>query len=289
MQTEEAFNIKNYSDREALENNLHHCTLFIHFSENSISLVTANKNHNQVLGLQIIEERNNNIFKKNISEIRSIFDSINLNKDDYTNIKIIIENNCYALVPEPLFAGDKAESFLKLNTPIGNNHQVLFNRLQKNVVNVFSLNISLYDALKQLFPQSEIIHETELLLSVLFANDVKEKTENLFVHVHETYIDIGFVKENTLRYLNSFSCEADTDIIYFLLSVAEELKLNQDRFKVMLLGKVNANGSLISLMKKYISNVELLKRPVLFSYPASFREFAEHQYFIQINSLLCAS
>jgi len=289
MQTEEAFNIKNYSDRDGLENNLHHCTLFIHFSENSISFVTANKNHNQVLGLQIIEEKSKNIFRKTFAELGLMFDSIVLDKSAYANIKIVIENNCHALIPDPLFAGDKAESFLKLNTFVNENHHVLFNRLQKNVVSVFALNKSFYESLKQYFPQSEIIHETELLLSILYAIDVKDKTENLFVNVHETYIDIALTKDNNIRYLNTFITEAETDIIYFILTVAEELKLNQDKFKLILLGNVNANGSLIGLMKKYISNVELIKRSELFSYPASFREFAEHQYFLQTNSLNCAS
>jgi hypothetical protein len=83
--------------------------------------------------------------------------------------------------------------------------------------------------------------------------------------------------------------EADTDIIYFILSVAELLKLDQQKLLVSLFGNISASSSLIGLMKKYIAHVELMKRPEQYDYPASFREFQEQQYFIQICSLLCAS
>jgi hypothetical protein len=89
--------------------------------------------------------------------------------------------------------------------------------------------------------------------------------------------------------LNSFKAEADTDIVYFVLSVAELLKLNQEKLQVNLFGNISNTGTLLGLMKKYISHVELMKRTDAYSYPASFREFQDQQNYLQINCLLCAS
>ncbi len=157
------------------------------------------------------------------------------------------------------------------------------------MVNIFTLNEDFYSSIKSIFPQAEIIHETELLLQLLYSSHQKENKDNLFVHVHETYIEIAHIKNNELHFLNSFKVEADTDIVYFVLSIAELLKLNQEKLQVNLFGNISNTSSLVGLMKKYISHVELMKRSDNFSYPASFREFQEQQNYLQVNSLLCAS
>ncbi len=288
MQTQEAFTIKKYIDRDAMESNMHHSVLFIHFSSDTIKIVLASKNTNAVFGLRVLEVKDD-IFSKNSTEIKTLLNALEIDNQEYSSIKIIIENNCHALIPEALFAGEKAESFLKLNIPLQKNQKVLFNRLQKNMVSIFAMNEIFYDALKSIFPQSEIIHETEILLQLFYSSYQKENKDTLFVHAHETYIEIAHLKNNDLNFLNTFKIEADTDIVYFILSVTELLKLNQDKLQVNLFGNLSNTGSLVGLMKKYISHVELMKRPDLYSYPASFREFQEQQYYLQINSLLCAS
>ena len=65
--------------------------------------------------------------------------------------------------------------------------------------------------------------------------------------------------------------------------------INQEKLQVNLFGNISNTSSLVGLMKKYISHVELMKRSDNFSYPASFREFQEQQNYLQVNSLLCAS
>lgn len=288
MQTQEAFTIKKYIDREAIENNLHHSILFVYFSKENIKMVIASKSKNAVFGLSVLELKEN-VFEKKQTEIISLIDALDIDKKEFSSVKIIIENNCHTLVPEALFVAEKAESFLKLNTSLQQNHLVLFNRLQKNMVSIFALNKDFYSTIKSIFPQAEIIHETELLLQLFYSSNQKENKDNLFVYVHETYIEIAHIKNNELFFFNSFKVEADTDIVYFILSIAELLKLNQEKLYINLFGNISNTSSLVGFMKKYISHVELMKRSDNFSYPASFREFQDQQNYLQVNSLLCAS
>ena len=287
MHTQEAFTIKKYVDREALESSTSHGILFIHISAYTIKLVFASKKQDAIFGMEILEVKDS-LFKKSAIEINELISSTEIIKTEYSAIKIIIENNCHALIPEALFVAEKADSFLKLNTSLHKRQHVLFNRLSKNMVSVFAITEQLFNSIKSIFPQSEIIHETELMLELMYANYHKDQKDTLFVHVHHSFIEIAHLKNNELNFLNTFTIEGDTDIIYFILSVAELLKLSQEKLRVNIFGNISSTGSLIGLMKKYISNVEMMKRPSQFSFPASFREFQEQQHYIQVNSLLCA-
>lgn len=289
MHTQAPFSTKNYMDHEGLANHASHSSLFLHVSSGSLCMVAASKGNDQVLGMRIVEIKDSDLFRQSPSEIRAALDALQWNQHEYSDYKIIVESNGHALVPDALFAGDKAASFLKLNTAVGKQHQVFFNRMQKNMVSVFALHEPFYQTLRGAFPEAEIIHETALLLAMMSSAPQREEKDHLFVHVHDTYIEIAQVKQQELNYLNTFQVEADTDVIYFILSVAELLKLNQDKLHVSLFGKVSSSGSLVGLMKKYVTQVDLLKRPSQFAYPASFREFADQQYYLQTCSLFCAS
>ena len=288
MQTQEAFILKKYIDQEAIENNLHHSILFVYFSKENIKMVIASKSKSAVLGLYVLESKEN-IFEKKSTDILSMIQVLNFDTKGFSSVKVIIENNCHTLVPEALFTAEKADSYLKLSYPLQKNQQVLFNRLPKNKVSVFALNSDFYSNIKSIFPESEIIHETELLLHLFYASHQKENKDRLFIHMHETYLEIAHFKNNELNFYNTFKVDSETDSVYFVLSVVELLKLNLDKLQVNLFGNISATSSLVSLMKKYISQVEFMKRSDNYSYPASFREFQDQQYYFQVNSLLCVS
>jgi len=288
MQIQEAFTLKKYIDRDAIENHIHHSTLFLYFSSKTLKVIIASKSKNAVLGLFIFEVTDD-FFKKSELDIESILNTLDFDKHGFSNIKIIVENNLHTLIPEALFIAEKADSYLKLNQTLSNDSKVLFNRLPKNMVNIFAISESFYNTIKAIFPQSEITHVVELLQQFFNSFSHKENKDNIYVNIHDSTIDIAHLKNNDLNFFNTFKVDADTDIVYFILSIAEHLKLNQDKLHISLFGDVSSSSSLIGLMKKYIPHVELMKRPDTFSYPASFREFQDQQHYLQINSLLCAS
>jgi hypothetical protein len=56
---------------------------------------------------------------------------------------------------------------------------------------------------------------------------------------------------------------------------------------LVLTGDINTNGALLQLLRKYVPNVNLYKHNGSITFPASFREFQDQQYFINSVALLC--
>jgi hypothetical protein len=206
---------------------------------------------------------------------------------EYHNTHIIIETPEYSIVPEALFAAENAETLLGLQHELPKFSAVLTNRIQqKEWVTVFAAPQVFVSTVKVLFPQADVHHYAEYMLQAFATINQKQK-DTLYVNIHARYMDVVHLQEQQLVFANTFQTEADTDIIYFILSVAEQQKLTGDKLKLVLTGDVNANGALLSLLKKYIPEVSLFKRDAAFSYPASFREFQDQQYFTSTAVLLC--
>ncbi|MES2779808.1 MAG: DUF3822 family protein [Bacteroidota bacterium] len=278
---------KNFIDREQLSQIVATCDLWVLFAADKITLLAADKSNQRVAGLTVLESPDVHVFQKGLFDLRSWIEGLELYGLDYNNTHIVFETPEFCIVPEALFATEKAETILGLQHELPKFSAVLTNRiLQKQWVNVFAVPQLFVSTVKVLFPQADLHHYATFMLQAFAATNHKQK-DTLYVNVHTQYIDVVHMHEQELLFANTFQTEADTDIIYFILSVAEQQKINVDKLKLVLTGDVNATSALLSLLKKYVPEVLLLKRYTEFTYPASFREFEDQQYFTSTAVLLC--
>jgi hypothetical protein len=69
-------------------------------------------------------------------------------------------------------------------------------------------------------------------------------------------MDLIYYNGQQLQFSNIFQTEAETDIIYFILSVAEQQNLPANQLQLVLMGDVNSTGTLLPFLKKYIPNLD---------------------------------
>jgi hypothetical protein len=278
---------KNYIDRKQFEQIAVTCDLWVTVAPNRLSLFAVSKVTNSVAGLTVLELADHSLFTRGLFELRSWLEGLELYGIEYKNTHIIFENPEFTIVPQVLFATEKAELLLSSVMVLPKFYSIRNSRIDLNQsVNVYAVPDIFCSTLKVLFPQATVHHYNDFLLQAnLILND--KAAHCLYIHLHDTYLDAMHIHEQELKFANTFAFEADTDVIYFILSVAEQQKIAIEKLHLVVMGEVNANGALLQLLKKYVPQVDLYKRNENFSYPASFREFQDHQYFIQSAILLC--
>jgi hypothetical protein len=281
--------IKKFIDRELLAEIETSCDLWVQAASNRITLLAADADKSRIVGLTVLEFADNSLFQKGLFELRSFLDGQELFGRDYRNIHIVFETPQFTIVPDVLFDQESAPMVLQNLHELPKFYAVKSNRVDsRHWVNVYGVPDIFCSTLKVLFPHADIRHYAEFLLeSFLLQN--QRGHETLFVNIHDSFMDVVFFHLNELRFVNTFTFEAETDIIYFILSVAEQQKISTDKLEIILSGDVNANGPLLQLLRKYVPGVELFKRPGGISYPASFREFQDQQYYTSLSVLLCES
>lgn len=279
--------IKNYIDREQLEQIASTCDLWVTLSARRVTLFAASAQGHQVVGLTVLELEDDSFFQKGLFEIRSWIEGLELYSQEYKSVRLVFEVPEYTIVPEALFVSEKADVLFTSLFDLPKFHMVRHNRIEPlSCVNVYAVPDIFCSTMKVLFPQASVHHYAEFLLQTLGIQN-EQGQHTLYVNMHPTYLDAVHLYHKELKFANTFAFEADTDVIYFILSVAEQQKVAMDKLQLVLTGDVNANGPLLQLLRKYVPNVSLYKRDDTFSYPASFREFQDQQYFTHSVALLC--
>jgi hypothetical protein len=81
---------------------------------------------------------------------------------------------------------------------------------------------------------------------------------------------------------NSFSLNSIEDFPYFILFTFEQLQLDRDINKIVLLGNIDDQSDLYKLIYKYVRNVEFLEYD--FKYQSEIlNTIPKHQNFIVLN------
>ena len=95
------------------------------------------------------------------------------------------------------------------------------------------------------------------------------------------------LEEKKLIFANIFSYQTSEDFLYFTLFVCEQLKLNPENLDLLLLGEVEKNSAIYSILTKYVRNIKFGKRPEMFDYSYVFDGIASHFYFNLFSQALC--
>ena len=243
--------------------------------------------HSRVLAYKYVTAKENLLHAER-SVLQHCTDLLGWDSQHYKQIRVFIQHELFTLVPEALFDASQVEGYLSLVHKLPSNHETLAVSVTKHhALCVFALPVNLLQYIKQLFNPSLIAPQALVLLKIAEQFNQHDLKQRLIVDIEERFITMLYYQNNEIAYLNTFTTQADTDITYFVLSVAELLKLSPDKCGLYLLGNVSVTSSTIGLLKKYIPEVIPISRMNAITYPASFREFQEQQHYLPIHSLLC--
>ncbi len=248
-----------------------------------------NPDRNKFVGLQhyLFDE------KKEPADIPLLFDLI-LNDYPwfafpYMDFYCLIQNSFNTLVPLPLFNSQHKNLYLGFNHPFQENHRIIFDELKNTgSANVYYLPNPLAEKVKEFWPNVHIVHYSSALiesLTVNFKNKFDEKS--LFLDVHNDSFDLVYFKENRLFYTNNFIFHTKEDFTYFLLSAMEQLSLNPEEVRLLIMGNIDKDNDNYQLICQYIRHVEFIRENKNFFYSYLLDDIRRHKYYTLFNVLQC--
>ena len=207
----------------------------------------------------------------------------------FSKVCLLYRNSLNTLIPQPLFDKKNAALYLEFNQGIQRENRVVFDMVkQTDAVNVYYLPEALVEKVKTVWPNVLLKHASTGLIEHL-AVLVKNKSDNntLFVNVAKGSFDLVFFRENKLVYYNQFRFNTKEDFIYFLLTAIEQLDLNPETVKLMLLGRVDKSDTIYEIIYRYVRHISFVGRNDNFSYSYVLDEVKAHEHFVLFNSLQC--
>ncbi|WP_243765968.1 DUF3822 family protein [Polaribacter cellanae] len=197
-------------------------------------------------------------------KIKDIFKNDTHLQQDFSNVAVIHQNNLSTLVPNEYFNEDKLSSYLNLNIKTLATDFITFDEINTiDTKNVYIPYVNINNYLFNNFGEFNYKHHSSVLIDKLIQQN-KSDTKTMYVHVSKTTFDIVVLENKKLLLYNSFTYTSNEDFLYYILFVAEQLKLDTNEFPLYLLGDIILNSRLYKITYKYIKNLYFLesKNPI---------------------------
>jgi hypothetical protein len=200
-------------------------------------------------------------------------------------ISITILTKDFTLVPESYSSQSDIKDFLIFST--GNSE--IKNAQQHTVKNVkfcYSIEQSLFQYLEKTFNKANIRHSGAINSDLFFSSHSLLKN-NLFLNINDGVIELVAKENNELLFYNVFNFENNEDILYYLLFMMEQFKLNPLHTKLAIAGQIETNDALILSIKKYIKQVYFAINSSEIKLEGELSNLPQHYYFSLLNQHLC--
>ncbi|MBX2840243.1 MAG: DUF3822 family protein [Flammeovirgaceae bacterium] len=206
-----------------------------------------------------------------------------LNAGFWKEVIIIPSDLKFTFVPTELLSTElKAVDYLRLNAPVN-----LANSLVKQVNSsdykttcCFSVGKSLQEWVNSYYPtiNTKIIHNNTCFLWGLFKLN-QGKKKRLFLNVEGDIVTVVSLDGKNLRYINSFEFHSESDFVYYIMLVIQELDIPAKEVDVKVWGSLDEEANYIPELKKYIKQVQMGVRPSGLKFNYQFDEIPEFHNF----------
>jgi hypothetical protein len=262
--------------------------LSLEVATNSIAFAILDVNRNKYIFLETY------IFQKTTgpeglaAAISDLVDQRSLLKKSFKSVSVGFFTPKFTLIPAALFDENLTAKYLDFNAPLAESEVVVSDAI-KNFESqcVYAINSKLLQVIQELYPKSIILHTFTSLLETLSSTFKNVAGKNVIIHLQQTHFELMVIEEKKLIFANLFAYQSSEDFLYFTLFVCEQLKLNPENLELLLLGEVEKNSAIYSILSKYVRNVKFGKRSELFEYSYAFDSIPSHFYFNLFSQALC--
>lgn len=262
--------------------------LYLQIGYNTIRYLVFDKSKNTYIGFEEY------IFKDSLSinQLNEAFNTLYSNSSilqlTFNKTIIAIENSLSTLIPNAIFKEEELSNYFKFNFSKVENCTYQFDELIGiDAKNIYAVNEQLIANITKL-SNPKTIHFSSIIIESALSFAKKSKALSLIdVHVLPHSFQIAIVNQQKLSFYNSFSYYSSEDFIYYLLFVLEQHNINNTEATIRLLGEVEKNSALYSILKKYIKTINLGSKTSQVKYSYVFEDLPEHFHYTLFNMFLC--
>ncbi len=177
----------------------------------------------------------------------------------FDEIVVIHDNNFNTFVPKALFNEDFLGSYLQYNVKVFETDFFAYDTVSNyEINNVHIPYVNINNFLLDKFDSFDYKNANSILIAKLLDLSKNIDEKQVFINFNSANFQLIVVKNQELFFFNSFDYKTPEDFIYYLLFTAEQLNLNPEIFKLLLLGNIDENDSFYKIAYQYVRNISIL-------------------------------
>jgi hypothetical protein len=223
-----------------------------------------------------------------IEPLKELLNSNSLLKKNFISSHVSYANQRATLIPNAIFQQDKLTLFHQYNFSKQEEDIFLYdNLINLSAKNIYSVPDYIFNIFKD-FKNVTFSHFSSALIEASIIHSKKSKALSLIdLHILPDSFQLIVIKNQQLELYNSFAYQTSEDFLYYLLFVLDQLKIDNEKATVHLLGEVEKNSTIYSMLYKYINTIRFGKRPENLKFSYILEEIPQHFHYALFNQFLC--
>jgi hypothetical protein len=225
-----------------------------------------------------------------LENLRTTFFDDSLLKESYRVIKIVFTTPHFTLIPSKFYNDSQRQTYFKNLNTIGQNDFLETDNL-KNIgfYNIYQINKPLLEFTKSLFNQSVLQYHHIFTALIEGCRKIAELRtgHQLFANIRDNQVQILFFDGKELIFANGYTFKTNHDLIYFILMVYEQFKLNPEVIPLSISGSLTQDSEIYKIIFRYIRHLHFIQAPPYFRFGNQFTGVPQHFYFDLFSIKLC--
>lgn len=249
------------------KNKINNHSLILYIGRDEVSYAVINDIDCMVVFLKSLRiKESGNFFAYKLS-VKDFFEQEELLKAGYKSVTIGINAGPYTLIPTRYFEETHIEKYYSLNYPYDGSAALLHDHIgAAKVVNIYSIDNFLLEAINATFSNYTIKHATSYLLEDVLSENVFNRRKVMYLNIQKHNTDIIGLDKNNLVFANTYYYQTPDDFLYYALNTAKQMNFDAFTDECVLLGEVTEDYQQYQVCHRYMSDVKFGDRPSYYSY-----------------------
>lgn len=183
---------------------------------------------------------------------------------DIEVVKVAFDSNIFTLVPDELFDENKLGDYLLFNNAVSFAERLLFNPIKDLETSIsFAFSFHKINLIQNIFPKIKFYHSFLPFWNFVNGLGNKEFKNILFMQIGQDSYEIMHSTGGQLEYYNRFNFNNLDEFIYYPLFISEQLNLDANKTKIVVIGNTEGNEEYLSELNKYFKELEIVEESEL--------------------------
>lgn len=179
---------------------------------------------------------------------------------NFDKVNVVYATDLYTLVPNSLFDENKASEYLKFNAKILANDFIASDRVKNHqMVVVYVPFVNINNFFFDRFGSFNYYHAVTILLEKILHIEKHGMNPKMYINVNKEHVDCMIVDGSSLQLCNTYDFKTAEDFIYYILFAFEQLKLNPETTKTIVMGDISFEDDTYAMLYTYIRHISLFE------------------------------
>ena len=206
----------------------------------------------------------------------------------FSGISVIYISRHSTLIPNEFFKPDYLKKYLDFNQPLDELDEIHFNPLSViGSKHVFAVPGYFSQLFANKFKNVRFYNQGASLIDYAINSVTEEMELNVFLQLNKEFFDIVVLFGRELLFYNTFLYVGPTDLVYFVLYVMKQLKIDNRNTGFFISGEMAGQEDLSNALSKFISYKNTIKLPTSVILSPLLSEIPVHKFISLLNLAKC--